>query len=188
MNVSRDSRPRNFIAVATAGLILWLVISAVGHAQLLLPSDDPGRVLSEKEISNFNAHVWPDGSGLPQGEGDAAEGRKIYEQRCAACHGGHGEGGSAYELVGENESLASDFPDRGIAAMWPHAPTLFEYVRRSMPPSEPYSLSVDDTYAVIAHLLALNGLLEAGETLDAAKLSAIELPNRDGFIDMHASP
>ena len=50
-----------------------------------------------------------------------------------------------------------------------------------MPPESPYSLSTDETYAIVARLLELNGLLDSGQELDAAGLTAIEMPNRDGF-------
>ena len=86
------------------------------------------------------------------------------------------------ELVGDRSLLASQYSDKGVAVYWPWAPTLFEYIRRSMPPDAPYSLSVNETYAIVARVLELNGLIEAGQTLDAAVLSAIEMPNRDGFL------
>lgn len=182
---------RPYRLMAFRQILCWLLLSSflfgAAHAQQLLPGDTPGRLLTESEIKNIDSHVWPDGVGLPEGRGSGAQGQKIYEQRCADCHGGRGEGGTALELVGDHESLATDFPDRGIAAMWPYAPTLFEYVRRAMPPQEPWSLSVDETYAVLAHLLELNGLLKAGTALDAATLAAIKLPNSNGFIDEFSS-
>ena len=66
--------------------------------------------------------------------------------------------------------------------MYPYAPVLFDYVRRAMPMTAPQSLSATDTYAVTAYLLHLNGLLPAEAVLDAASLTAVRMPNRDGFI------
>jgi len=147
-----------------------------------------GRTLQQSEIAELSTHVWPDGSGLPDGSGNAADGKMLYEAQCAGCHGLHGEGATALELVGDHASLDSEFPDRGIAAFWPYAPTLFEYIRVAMPPAEPYSLTVDQTYSIVAWVLVMNGQLAPGSRLDANSLSAIELPNRNGFIDHFPLP
>lgn len=64
---------------------------------------------------------------------------------------------------------------------WPYAPPLFGYVRRAMPPDAPYSLSVDDTYSIVARVLELNALVDADTTVDAAFLSSLVMPNNDGF-------
>lgn len=140
-----------------------------------------GRELTEAEVASLPAHVFADGTGLPEGRGDAQQGKQLYAQHCADCHGSVGQGGRAVELVGDRELLATDIPDKGIAVYWPYAPTLFEYVRRAMPPDNPYSLSVDEVYSVVAHLLELNGLAQPGEVVDAAYLSNLDMPNRDGF-------
>ena len=51
-----------------------------------------------------------------------------------------------------------------------------------MPYQAPGSLSVDDTYAVAAYILNLNGILSSDGTLDRNTLPAIKMPNREGFI------
>jgi S-disulfanyl-L-cysteine oxidoreductase SoxD len=51
-----------------------------------------------------------------------------------------------------------------------------------MPYQAPGSLSVDDTYAVAAYILNLNGILSADGKLDKETLPKIKMPNRDGFI------
>jgi len=140
-----------------------------------------GRELSEDEVAGLPAHVFADGTGLPDGEGNTEQGKQLYAQHCADCHGSVGQGGRALELVGDRELLATDIPDKGIAVYWPYAPTLFEYVRRAMPPDKPYSLDVNEVYAIVAHLLELNGLVENGVSVDAEYLSNLEMPNRTGF-------
>ena len=50
-----------------------------------------------------------------------------------------------------------------------------------MPYSAPGSLSNDDTYALSAYILNLNGILPADATLDKAALLKVKMPNRDGF-------
>ena len=85
------------------------------------------------------------------------------------------------ELVGDRSLLATEYPDRGIAVYWPYAPTLFEYIKRAMPPDKPYSLSDDEVYSVIARLLELNKLIDSGQRVDAAVLSSMQMPNKDNF-------
>lgn len=125
--------------------------------------------------------IFADGTGLPAGAGTAREGAVLYASQCAGCHGGNGEGGRALELVGERESLMSDWPDKGIAVSWPYAPPLFDYVRRAMPPAAPYSLSVDETYSIVARVLELNALVDADTKVDAEFLSSLVMPNTNGY-------
>jgi S-disulfanyl-L-cysteine oxidoreductase SoxD len=51
-----------------------------------------------------------------------------------------------------------------------------------MPYQAPGSLSVDDTYAVSAYILSLNGIIPADGQLDKQSLPQVKMPNRDGFI------
>lgn len=144
-----------------------------------------GRELSEEEVAALPAHVFADGTGLPDGEGNADQGKPLYAQHCADCHGSVGQGGRALELVGDRTLLATDIPDKGIAVYWPYAPTLFEYVRRAMPPDKPYSLNVNEVYAIVAYLLELNGLADSGASVDAHYLSNLKMPNVNGFRSQH---
>jgi len=140
-----------------------------------------GRQMSDDEVAQLPNHVFADGTGLPAGQGTVEQGKQLYANQCAACHGNVGQGGRALELVGDRSLLTTDIPDKGIAVYWPYAPTLFEYVRRAMPPEKPYSLSVDEVYAIVAHLLELNGLGSSSGVVDAEYLSNLQMPNRDGF-------
>lgn len=159
---------------------LYVLLPVVSFAAVV-QAQDLGRVLSNEELELLPQHVFADGQGLPQGQGAAEHGFELYVQHCAACHGGRGEGGRALELVGDRSLLATEYPDRGIAVYWPYAPTLFEYIKRSMPPANPYSLTDDQVYAIIAALLVLNELIEPDQVVDAAFLSALDMPNRNGF-------
>jgi len=157
-------------------VVLVLTTPAVADNKLKF-----GRLMSEDELAALPKHVFADGEGLPQGTGDAELGKQLYTQRCADCHGSVGQGGRAVELVGDRALLATDIPDKGIAVYWPYAPTLFEYIRRAMPPEEPYSLKVNEVYSIVAHLLVLNGLAETGVQVDAQYLSDLKMPNVEGF-------
>ncbi|MBX2879294.1 MAG: c-type cytochrome [Granulosicoccus sp.] len=141
-----------------------------------------GSVMSAESLEQLPKHVFADGEGLPEGRGTTELGAVLYAEQCAACHGAVGQGGRAIELVGERSSLTSEYPDRGIAVYWPHAPSLFEYIYRSMPPENPASLSADQLYSLIAYLFQLNDLLPEGSELDAQSLRAVQMPNRSGFV------
>lgn len=140
-----------------------------------------GDPLSKQAIADLPRHVFADGEGLPPGQGTSKQGAELYAQQCAGCHGSVGQGGKAVELVGDRSLLTSDYPDKGIAVYWPYAPTLFEYIYRSMPPDKPASLSAEQLYSVIAHLLVLNDLLVESSALDARSLADIKMPNESGF-------
>jgi cytochrome c len=66
---------------------------------------------------------------------------------------------------------------------WPHASTLYDYIRRAMPPTAPKSLSNTEVYQVVAYVLHLSGIVERDFVLDASNLPQVQMPNRDGFID-----
>jgi len=49
---------------------------------------------------------------------------------------------------------------------------------------KPGLLTNDDTYAITAYLLYLNGIIDEETTLDAGTLMQVKMPNRDGFINV----
>ncbi|MFG5119434.1 c-type cytochrome [Methylorubrum sp. POS3] len=140
-----------------------------------------GRPAPPETIAAWDIDVRPDGQGLPPGHGSVRDGAALYAARCAGCHGARGEGAAAEALAGGQGSLASPKPLRTVGSYWPYATTLFDYVRRAMPFDAPQSLSADETYAVSAYVLHLNGLLSEEASLDAAALPRVAMPNRDGF-------
>ncbi len=75
-----------------------------------------------------------------------------------------------------------DIPSKAIGSYWPFATTIFDFIRRSMPPAAPGSLSADQIYAVTAYLLAANKIIGDSDEINAQTLPKIRMPNRDGFI------
>jgi S-disulfanyl-L-cysteine oxidoreductase SoxD len=73
-------------------------------------------------------------------------------------------------------------PIKTVGSYWPYATTLFDYIRRAMPYTAPGLLGADDTYAVAAYILNLNGILPDDGKLDRESLPKVRMPNRDGFI------
>ena len=159
-----------------------LGLAAVLACALAAAAAEFGRSASPEEVKLWDIDVQPDGTGLPAGRGSVARGKQVFEESCAACHGESGQGGIADRLAGGNGSLASARPVKTVGSFWPYATTLFDYVRRAMPYPAPQTLSDDDTYAVVAYILSLNGIVPADATLDRSNLPSILMPNRDGFV------
>ena len=143
---------------------------------------DFGWPAAPDEIELWDIDVRPDGKGLPDGSGTVAQGKQVFADNCAACHGDTGQGGIKDRLVGGQGTLASDKPIKTVGSFWPYATTLFDYIHRAMPYPTPGSLSNDDTYAVVAFILSLNGIIPTDSKVDRASLPNIKMPNRDGFI------
>lgn len=141
-----------------------------------------GKPISEAQLQDWDLIVSPDGEGLPSGSGTAAQGKEVYEQQCAACHGLEGQGGAGVPgLVGG--STTSRPALLTVGSYWPYTSTLYDYVRRAMPPTAPKSLSNTQVYQLVAYILHLNGLVDENLVLDSANLPKIEMPNQAGFID-----
>ncbi|MGH6827960.1 MAG: c-type cytochrome [Rhizomicrobium sp.] len=134
-------------------------------------------------IKAWDISIPPDGSGLPPGHGSVAEGAAVYAQKCVMCHGVNGEGKPADRLTGGIGTLASAHPVKTVASYWPYATTLFDYLRRAMPINHPRSLTDHETYALVAYILSIDGIVKKNAVLDAKTLPRIRMPNRDGFVD-----
>ena len=145
-------------------------------------ADEFGRTATPEEIKLLDIDVRPDGKGLPEGSGTVAQGKSVYADNCAACHGVNGQGGIKDRLVGGQGTLASDMPIKTVGSFWPYATTLFDYIRRAMPLNESKSLTNDEVYGAVAYLLNLNGVIAEGETMNAQTLPRVAMPNREGFV------
>jgi S-disulfanyl-L-cysteine oxidoreductase SoxD len=171
--------PMSKLEILTVPL-LAAVIAVAAHAES--GKFGFGRAPTNQEIAGWNIDIGRDGQGLPPGSGSVQEGRMIFAEKCASCHGEKGEGGVGDRLVGGQGTLASAKPVKTVGSFWPYAPTLFDYIRRAMPMNAPQSLDNQEVYALSAYILNLNGLVADDATLDAKSLSAIKMPNRDGFV------
>ena len=86
-------------------------------------------------------------------------------------------------LSGGLGSLNSEMPIRSVGSFWPHASTLFDYIRRAMPYFDPQSLTNDEVYAVTAYVLFINNIINKEDDLNAETLQNINMPNKAGFVD-----
>ena len=140
-----------------------------------------GTPITPAELAAWSINVLPDGTNLPSGSGTMAQGAPIYAQKCAMCHGENGKGGVNAALVGGAPIKAID-STRTIANFWPYATTVFDYIRRAMPWTQPRSLTDDEVYALTAYILAQNKLIGEKDVMNAQTLPKVKMPNRDNFI------
>jgi S-disulfanyl-L-cysteine oxidoreductase SoxD len=153
-----------------------------------------GRAATPAEIAALDIDVGPDGAGLPPGKGTAADGATIFAARCASCHGKTGKEGPNDVLVGRLAGDAFPFAQdartpKTIGSYWPYATTVFDYIRRAMPPDAPGTLKDDEVYALVAFLLVQNELVPADAVIDAAALPKVKMPARDHFVpDKRGAP
>jgi S-disulfanyl-L-cysteine oxidoreductase SoxD len=164
------------IRTTLLGSIVLLLFASAAYA------DSFGRPVTQDEIALWDIDVRPDGAGLPAGKGTVAEGKQLFDARCAVCHGTMGQGALKDKLVGGQGTLASDTPVKTVGSYWPYATTLFDYIRRAMPYPAPGTLNDDETYALAAYILYLNGLAPSDGVLDKESIPKVKMPNRDGFI------
>jgi len=164
-------------------LVIAACALALGCGAALAESPDLGRIATPEEIAAWDISIGPDGAGLPSGQGTPQQGEVVYAAKCVACHGEKGAGKPNDQLVGGRGTLAAgQVPVRTVGSFWPYATTLFDYVRRAMPLNESKSLSSDETYAVVAYILHLNGVIAENDTLNGQTLPRAQMPNRDGFV------
>ena len=150
--------------------------------EMATPAAAFGQPATAQEIAHWDIDVSPDGTGLPQGSGTPERGKQVFETNCQACHGVNGQGGIGGRLVGGQGTLASADPVKTVGSYWPYATTVFDYIHRAMPYPKPGSLSIDDTYAVTAYILNLNGIWPNRQQLDKTNLPQVKMPNRNGFV------
>ena len=168
--------PRAILIGASVSFALMTLARAADAGSLGI-----GQAAAPAQIAGWDIDVRADGQGLPPGRGSVREGEKIFAETCAACHGGKGEGKPADQLVGGFGTLATSKPVRTVGSYWPHASTLFDYIRRAMPFNSPQSLTANQVYAVSAYILYLNNIVTEDTVLDATSLPRVEMPNLNGL-------
>ena len=171
---------------ATLAAAIVVLSAAVVNAAEPVKSPHLGTPVTAEDLAKWDLTIFPDGRGLPEGRGTAAEGRVVYDKHCASCHGMSGRGGTAEELVSAPQPLTDEGASKAIGPYWPYATTLFDFTRRSMPPQAPGSLTNGEVYAVTAYLLAANKVIGVTDEMSAKTLAKVKMPNRDGFVTIDA--
>ena len=152
-----------------------------------LPDHAPARFGFGEEATGERIALWdidvrPDGEGLPPGSGTVAEGREVYMTYCVACHGPTGTEGPNDVLV-DTTSWELHPPSRAVGTFWPHATTLYDYIRKAMPQLTPGILDEDQVYAVIAYILHLNDIVPEDAVMSAETLPEVVMPAAGRFVE-----
>lgn len=145
-----------------------------------------GTPVTKAELGKYFA-IPPDGTGLPAGSGTPSEGRVVFMDNCAICHGDKLQGNpkpgfGGDRLIGGRGTLATNAPVKTVESYWPYATTLFDYIKRAMPFSAPGSLTDDQVYSVVAFILAQGHIIKPDATMNAKTLPKVQMPNRNGFV------
>lgn len=181
---------------------MWLLASVATahagvHATEALPA---GTALPPAAQARYAITIYPDGRHLPPGTGTPQQGRVLFAQRCASCHGPSGIEGPAARLVGSDGFWSWRQPLRplriirypllvnSVGAQWPYATTIFDYIRRAMPHHAPKSLSADEVYALSAFILRANDLIAEDATMTATTLPRVVMPGKARSVDASSTP
>lgn len=194
------------VAVASARNALARLAAAAMLASALatpaLAADFPGigRAATDKEVAAWDIDVRPDFKGLPKGQGSVQQGQDVWEAQCASCHGIFGESNQVFSpLVGGTTdddvrtgrvARLNDpaYPQRTTLMKVATVSTLWDYINRAMPWTQPKSLKPDEVYAVTAYLLNMGGILPDDFVLSDRTMAQAQarLPNRNGMSTDHA--
>jgi S-disulfanyl-L-cysteine oxidoreductase SoxD len=191
----------NFLkSLASTALGIVLLYCFQERASAQSPYPGIGRAATAKELKAWDIDVRPDFKGLPPGSGSVAKGQDIWEAKCASCHGVFGEsnevftplaGGTTKDDVrnGRVARLQDDsFPSRTTLMKLSSISTLWDYINRAMPWTQPKSLTPDEVYAVTAFMLNLGDIVPDNFVLSNINIEQTQqlMPNRYGMSTSHA--
>jgi len=174
------------------------------NEQISKISFNKGREATSAEIKAWDVDVMYNGP-FPEGHGTAEEGEEVYEEKCVACHGDFGTGGSniglypalskgnAYELqqtlTNQRINPGDEGPVRVFGSYWPYPSTAWWYIKTGMPHPAPKSLTNDEVYALVAYMANINELkMKDGTEIDEEfelnqdNFGDIDMPNVNGFV------
>ena len=177
-------------------LLVGAGLALTASAQAAPDLSGIGRAATPAEIKAWNIDVRGDFQGLPTGSGSVGLGTKVWEAKCASCHGEFGESNSVFTpIVGgtSRKDIESGHAYYLAHPGYPHRTTLmkvtklsslWDYINRAMPWNAPKSLKTDEVYGVLAYILNLGDIVPADFTLSDKNIAEVQahLPNRFGHM------
>jgi len=159
-----------------------------------------GRTATPKEVAKWDIDVRPDFKGLPAGSGSVAKGQDVWEAKCAHCHGIFGESNEVFSpLIGGTTAQdiqtgrvanlsRTDYPGRTTIMKVATVSTLWDYINRAMPWTNPKTLTTEEVYGVTAFLLSLANVVPDDFVLSDKNIAEVQkrMPNRNGMTTAHA--
>jgi cytochrome c len=173
------------MSFSSALLFPMLFLSMLASADIEITLAEP---LQKEEIKVYDITIFPDGENLPNGQGSVVDGKILYNSQCYMCHGENGIEGPAARLAGSDGWFSLSDPLRilrikkhpvlliSVGSLWPYATSIFDYIRRAMPHYNPKSLSNNQSYALTAYILYLNGIVSEDVVLDKRNLPEVFMP------------
>ncbi|MEF9995545.1 MAG: cytochrome c, partial [Burkholderiaceae bacterium] len=153
-------------------IVMAAACAALFSSAALAQSDSPkfgfGKPATPAQIAGWDIDVRPDGHGVKKGRGTVEQGQAIFDAQCASCHGTFGESNNYIVIAGgvEKDDLKTGRAKslrggeiRTLGNKLNYATTLWDYIFRAMPWTNPQSLTPDQVYAVTAYVLNLNGIV-----------------------------
>lgn len=158
-----------------------------------------GRQATTAEVKAWDIDVRPDFKGLPPGKGNVSHGNDLFEEKCASCHGSFGESNEVFTpLIGGTTKediktgrvggfLTDSIPQRTTFTKVATISTLWDYIYRAMPWTEPKSLKPDEVYAIMAYFLNLAEIVPDNFELSDKNIADVQklMPNRNGMTTDH---
>jgi cytochrome c551/c552 len=179
--------------------LVWLAAAGWAAAQ---SNKFPGvgREATPKEVAKWDIDVRPDFKGLPAGSGSVAKGQDVWEAKCAHCHGVFGESNEVFSpLIGGTTAediktgrvanlKRADYPGRTTLMKVSTVSTLWDYINRAMPWTNPKTLTTEEVYAVTAFMLNLANIVPDNYVLSDQNMAEVQarMPNRHGMTTAHA--
>lgn len=177
-------------------LLIGLALASTAGSRAAPALSAIGRAATPAEVKAWNIDVRGDFQGLPKGSGSVELGTRVWEAKCASCHGEFGESNSVFTPIvggtskkdiesGHAHYLAHPgYPHRTTLMKVSRLSSLWDYINRAMPWNAPKSLKTDEVYGVLAYLLNLGDIVPADFTLSDRNIAEVQsrLPNRLGHM------
>ncbi|MDM7950076.1 c-type cytochrome [Hydrogenophaga sp.] len=190
---------KNLISPVRGLVALALACASWGAIAQDKPWQNMGRDATPAEVKAWDIDVRPDFKGLPKGAGSVDLGTKVWEDKCASCHGIFGEsnevftpivGGTTQEDIKNGrvaalvEGAAVTVPQRTTMMKVATLSTLWDYINRAMPWNNPKTLTPDEVFGVTAYILNLANVVPADFILSDKNIAEVQqrMPNRNGML------